>query len=120
MAKTKYKSESSCDLYTKCDPYVEIFVNDTRVFRAPPVAGYIHAEDAYVFDTYRSDRMNKTLEIDFKVWDYDAFFLLITKKDLIIQWNTQIDQIPYNVERVSGKNSLSLISYWQDEYDEKL
>lgn len=120
IAKTKYNSTELCDgnlffIYGKavpCDPFVTIDINGTRVFRTSTIN--LTTEDefkAHYFETYKSEKIDKKLNVTIQVFDYDRRFW--GKDDLVLTFN--LDTTTYDTEYKDGEDSISLISFWQDE-----
>lgn len=110
---------SRCDLVTKCDPYMEVFLNGNNLL--------FHSEEfgnqvSFTYRAYRSPKIPKKSLVRFEVWDINVYM----DRELMFNETRSIGQLierqlfegPYL--RILGKNNASAISLensgWQDDF----
>lgn len=107
-----------CDNETPvhCEVYINILVDGERVLKTLETTTSFPET---FLGTYRSPKMRKDAQIQFKMKDYDRF----SKNDLLVLWHSSIDYLENNISKENhiatlrfGKNYLKILHYWRDEY----
>lgn len=107
----------NCDDWDDCDAYIKVYIDGREVFRTGPRT---NNHLPYFGETYKSPKMLKKARIRIEMWDEDSGWMS-TADDLILRWDTTIDELLQNGIFWSGKgnvwrNRLVTTSTWKDEY----
>lgn len=100
---------SSCDVFTPCDPYIKLFINDIEVYRTRII---YDQEYVYFDETYSSEKISKKSKITIEMWDWDA----VSSHDSILAWNTNIRELLRTPTKHGyGENKIVTKSSWIDQ-----
>lgn len=108
-------SGANCDLFSPCDAYIKIFVNDFLKFQTETV---MDSSNPIFAEKYRSSRMRKNSQITIEMWDFDTY----SSHDLILSWNTDVDELLSNgngglftVNGHNGINEIRMRVFWTED-----
>lgn len=110
----------SCDDFDDCDAYIKVYIDGREVYRSDTK---YNNHLPYFGETYKSPKMLKAAKIKIEMYDEDGGWtgLLQSTDDLILRWDTTIDNLLENGIHWSGngnvwRNKIVSSSTWKDEY----